>query len=142
MNYSTHKEIRVDRAPWRLDELEVRLAVVTVRDGQRSVAVPEPLTLKTLGEQDFESPPMLRLRIDEAQRLMDELWRAGVRPVEGAGSVGQLGAVQAHLEDMRRLVFDGPQAAAKPRSEPSRSRDCLGSSPVGQPSAGDLAALG
>lgn len=43
-----------------------------------------------------------------AQQLMDDLWAAGVRPTEGQGSAGQIGAVQAHLADMRKLVFDSP----------------------------------
>jgi hypothetical protein len=42
----------------------------------------------------------------EAQHLMDELWRAGLRPSEGSGSAGALAATQAHLDDMRRLVFE------------------------------------
>lgn len=50
--------------------------------------------------------PALRLQVPEAQKLMDELWNCGVRPSEGAGSVGQLAAVQAHLQDMRTLLFD------------------------------------
>lgn len=41
----------------------------------------------------------------QAQLLMDDLWNCGVRPTEGAGSAGALAAVQAHLADMRKLVF-------------------------------------
>jgi hypothetical protein len=48
--------------------------------------------------------PVLKLRESEAQQLMDQLWRCGVRPTEGKGSAGQLAAVQAHLADMRELV--------------------------------------
>jgi hypothetical protein len=43
----------------------------------------------------------------EAQVLMDDLWSAGVRPTEGAGTAGSMAAVKFHLEDMRRLVFSG-----------------------------------
>jgi hypothetical protein len=42
---------------------------------------------------------------NEAQGLMDRLWTCGIRPTEAAGSAGQLAAVQAHLEDMRKLAF-------------------------------------
>jgi len=55
--------------------------------------------------EGMEHPPLMTLSADECQQFMDELWRAGIRPTEGAGSVGQLGAVQRHLEDMRSLVF-------------------------------------
>jgi hypothetical protein len=52
-----------------------------------------------------EVKPTMRLMPEEAQALMDGLWDAGLRPVGGAGSAGQLDAVKYHLEDMRRLVF-------------------------------------
>lgn len=48
----------------------------------------------------------LRLERDAAQVLMDDLWASGIRPTEGTGSAGSLKATQAHLEDMRKLVFD------------------------------------
>lgn len=38
-------------------------------------------------------------------KLMDALWSAGIRPSNGEGNVGQIGAMKAHLEDMRALVF-------------------------------------
>ncbi len=49
--------------------------------------------------------PTLTLSLESAQRLMDELWRCGVRPTE-EGTAGQVAAMQAHLQDMRKLVFD------------------------------------
>lgn len=72
-----------------------------------TVALAVPLTLTVLSEEGLvaEQEPTMRIRPDEAQQFMDELWRVGIRPTEGAGSVGQLSAVQAHLEDMRTLVF-------------------------------------
>jgi hypothetical protein len=52
-------------------------------------------------------PKALTLNNTEAQRLMDELWNCGLRPSEGSGSAGQLESVRYHLEDMRKLVFNG-----------------------------------
>jgi len=49
--------------------------------------------------------PMLRLGIQQAQQLIDELWQCGLRPSEGTGSAGAMAATQKHLEDMRTLVF-------------------------------------
>jgi hypothetical protein len=47
------------------------------------------------------------LTAEAAQELMESLWNAGIRPSQAAGSVGQLGAVEAHLRDMRHLAFKG-----------------------------------
>ena len=50
--------------------------------------------------------PAMTLTNTEAQQLMDSLWDVGLRPSEGSGSAGAMLAVQEHLKDMRRLVFD------------------------------------
>lgn len=47
----------------------------------------------------------LLISSDTGQALMDDLWRCGLRPTEGAGSAGAMAATQRHLEDMRTLVF-------------------------------------
>lgn len=49
--------------------------------------------------------PLFRIKKSEAQILMDDLWNAGIRPTEGAGSAGSLAATQNHLEDMRMIAF-------------------------------------
>lgn len=48
--------------------------------------------------------PMAQLDENEAQLLMDELWRAGLRPSNRPGAAGQLEATQNHLADMRKIV--------------------------------------
>lgn len=85
------------------DTIAIRVAQIS----GKTVALAGPLTLTVLSEDGLmvEQEPTMRIRPDEAQQFMDELWRVGIRPTEGAGSVGQLSAVQAHLEDMRTLVF-------------------------------------
>lgn len=65
--------------------------------------------------EGLEQPPLLKLSAEECQQFIDELWRAGIRPTEGHGSVGQLGAVQRHLEDMRKLVFEASEQRLKDR---------------------------
>lgn len=50
--------------------------------------------------------PLLTLDENQAQQLMDALWAGGLRPTEGHGSAGQIGAVERHLEDMRKIVFE------------------------------------
>jgi hypothetical protein len=48
------------------------------------------------------------LQIDEAagQQLMDELYRAGIRPTEGMGSAGSMAAAQEHLKTLERQVVE------------------------------------
>lgn len=58
-----------------------------------------------LPEGDAVDEPTARLTPSEARDLMDALWFAGVRPSSGTGNIGQLGATEKHLEDMRKLVF-------------------------------------
>lgn len=45
------------------------------------------------------------MRNEFAQRLMDGLWRCGLRPTEGIGSVGALSATERHLSDMQKIAF-------------------------------------
>lgn len=53
----------------------------------------------------FTHLPLAELSIGQAQELMDELWRCGIRPSEGKGSAGSLAATERHLEDMRQIAF-------------------------------------
>lgn len=84
------------------DQIEV---FVLVRDTNRRVAFfAEPLTMKK-HEDGALASPTLRLARQDAQQWIDALWSAGLRPTEGAGSVGALAATERHLADMRQLVF-------------------------------------
>lgn len=49
--------------------------------------------------------PWVRLPPHDAQTLMDELWRCGLRPTEGTGSAGSLAATERHLKDMQTIAF-------------------------------------
>lgn len=49
--------------------------------------------------------PMLRLGIQQAQQLIDELWQCGLRPTEGVGSAGSLAATERHLKDMQMVAM-------------------------------------
>ena len=72
-----------------------------VSDG---IGVARPLTFQTAAEGEWSEPVMV-MTDGEAQELMDELWRAGLRPSEGAGSAGSLAATERHLKDMQRIAF-------------------------------------
>lgn len=49
--------------------------------------------------------PTCEISMDEAQTLMDDLWRCGLRPTEGAGSSGAMRATENHISDLRKIIF-------------------------------------
>lgn len=59
-------------------------------------------------ENLFEEGPPAPITLDDhaAQKLIDDLWDAGLRPSEGSGSAGCLAATQKHLKDMRAIAFN------------------------------------
>lgn len=84
----------------------VRLdAARNLRDGGFEVLEPATWHRVEPDEAHHSRHGFLELRPEEAQRLMDALWDAGLRPSEGSGSAGALLATQNHLNDMRALVF-------------------------------------
>lgn len=68
-------------------------------------AVAQKVEFRVLDSNAVETEPCISLSRDDAQAFMDELWSAGLRPTEGAGSAGSLAATERHLQDMRTLVF-------------------------------------
>jgi hypothetical protein len=90
--------VRANRDPWRGD-IELAFAQIT---GDTVGA--GDLTFTTIDEGSYVEPTC-RLAPGEAQELMDELWRAGIRPADGTGSTGQLGATERHLADMRGIAL-------------------------------------
>lgn len=91
--------LKVHQSPM-MDELEVYLfqrdptgaTVVTEMKGQH---VPPGAPLN----RSFSMEPTA------VQELFNQLWTLGYRPKDGTGNAGHLAAVQYHLEDMRKLVF-------------------------------------
>lgn len=84
------------------DTVELRIAVTN--GGGTHVAQPLVYDKHTTGEI---VEPFLRLGREDAQTLIDALYSTGLRPSQSAGSAGQLSSTQYHLEDMRKLVFNG-----------------------------------
>lgn len=91
--------INAQREVWS-DAIAIRLGV----KAESGFAVAMPLTMQVI-EPGSLIEPTLRLPLGAAQRLMDELWQAGVKPSQSIGSAGQVEAIKYHLEDMRKLVF-------------------------------------
>ncbi len=97
------KRIYVNRNFAYGDEYQLYLFVEQQTPSGKLVSYAESMTLRN-AEDGIRSEPLMHLRPDEAQMFMDELWKAGVRPKSGEGSVGQLAATEKHLNDMRKLV--------------------------------------
>jgi len=104
-------EFHIDRRPFDhgAGRMDVVMFIRETKGGADRISVVQPLTLAERSEEDdlngVEIPTTFSILAEEAQRMMDELWRVGVRPTQGEGSAGQLSAVTRHLEDMRTLVF-------------------------------------
>ena len=105
--YSKNTSFRVHSDPWSYDRIEIRIAVVTNDNGVKFIQSAKPIGFENIDPLDIgkEIAPALRIRREEAQSLMDELWNCGLRPTSGAGSAGQLEAIQNHLKDLQKLVF-------------------------------------
>jgi hypothetical protein len=99
---------QVERSAYR-KRLELRAAFTT--DGGQVAALWSPTVTEIEPGQIGPDAPLLTLTEADATALIDERWRAGVRPSEH-GSAGQLAATERHLADMRRLVFDSSVKAA------------------------------
>lgn len=76
-------------------------AVGPLRDGKRPVGV---MHWEECDQMD-EYPVALRVPVEQAQGLMDDLWNAGVRPTDGNGSAGAMRAAERHIADLRAVAF-------------------------------------
>ncbi|MBE2178898.1 MAG: hypothetical protein IAE97_00295 [Chthoniobacterales bacterium] len=88
---------------------EISLHAATFRpDGKLSARV-SSIQLERIDEDSLipvcENDAALRIDETAAQRLMDDLWNCGIRPTNVRHQSDALAATQAHLTDMRRIVF-------------------------------------
>ena len=60
-------------------------------------------------DANLDIQPTFSLEYETAELLMNQLWAAGIRPEADVGTQSMIKVTQAHLEDMRRLVFDTPK---------------------------------
>ena len=103
-------DFTITRRPFDPNELQLHAAAIVNECGERLVYLAQPTKLELLKEEDLlveERDPLLTMPMGSGQKLMDELWRAGLRPTEGTGSAGALAATQAHIQDLRAIVFKG-----------------------------------
>ena len=102
-----------NQIPWG-ERVEIRMG--RYGDQSHELYVAKPVVFERV-EPGAHVDPALVLHTDDAQLLMDELWRIGLRPSEGSGSAGSLAATERHLGDMRAIAFKQlgmPAAEEKP----------------------------
>lgn len=102
-------DIHAERANYgRSVDLFICLADST--DAAQRIVAARPIEFATV--DDFAAyEPCLRMNPEDAQQLMDELWRAGIRPTEGSGSAGSMVATEKHLADMRTIALGAVKKA-------------------------------
>ncbi len=66
----------------------------------------KPLEFESRELFDSDGDPVFSMDQNAAQKFMDELWVAGLRPSEGSGSAGAMAAVERHLADMQKITFN------------------------------------
>lgn len=96
------------------------LSIFFFRRQEGVLQVIPPVSLLNVAEKDacINPEPSMILKIDEGQELMDELWRAGLRPSEGTGSAGAMAATERRLlasETMLTKCLDTVLALATPK---------------------------
>lgn len=119
-----HTQIAVQREPFHGDRFLFLLthfhdAPGLVSRGRMSLERVTP-------ENEMQAPdPTFHLSPEEAQHLLDELWRQGLRPTNAVNEQSALPYIQSHLEDMRRLVFETPQGRVEVREDPALSPELI-----------------
>lgn len=96
---------------WRAEDSVVRDGVLLYRletddDGRRYMHEGAFNRVPIEPNSFYPGEATVQLAYDEAQQLINELWRIGMRPKDGSASLAHVDAMQAHLQDMRKLVFD------------------------------------
>jgi len=92
-------EICANLNPWSRD---IEISVFSFSKDARFIA--KPLVMEREEAGKYITPTAL-LTLRQAQQLVDELYRCGIRPSNGSGSAGSLAATEAQLKDMRTIAF-------------------------------------
>lgn len=80
----------------------IHIGIVTEHEGEIGYLTGDGFVKKL--SRFEELPSACALQPEQAQELMDDLFRCGIRPSSGKGSAGQLKAIENHLSDMRKIV--------------------------------------
>ena len=109
-----HMKIFVYFSPMKTEGYEL-WARYEYPDGSIGVLVNQPLEWKLLSRREYADKyegmrhePLLTFGEGSARMLMDSLWNSGIRPSDDVASTGQIGAMEGHIESLRRVLgIDG-----------------------------------
>lgn len=76
-------------------------------DGVINEVKPVDFVCKRLEAGMPYSEPALSFSMQTTQRLFDELYLLGFRPNNGQSSIAHVDALNKHLNDMRKIAFNG-----------------------------------
>ena len=95
---------------WRAEESIYlrRVQFLVTQEGPQGRAVGQPTDIMmSFGhDETCVMEPTLSIHLDEAQQIINELWRLGFRPKDGSGALAHTDAISAHLADMRTIAFN------------------------------------
>ena len=95
-------KLRIQNAPWSFG---VQMLIMEEMANGKKAYVKEVI-METVEGSGFVPPTsIIEFDLGVAQKLMDDLWNCGLRPVEGKGSVSALKATENHLKDMRDIAL-------------------------------------
>lgn len=72
-------------------------------DAEHIAVVSNPLVLEVVPFPSRDTT-LLSIHEEQAQVLMDDLWRAGVRPTDFQDPGGEVAAQRAHITDLQRVL--------------------------------------
>ena len=70
-----------------------------------SVFVIENIVMRKIEPAEYNYPPPIVIQMEQAQKLMDGLWNAGVRPTETRDRSEVVNAMKNHIQDLQKLAF-------------------------------------
>lgn len=99
-------EVHLYPEPWYVNQ---RFAVNIIHkapgvSGFQKVSVATKVEFTPVDPHCDRVEPALNIERAAAQKLLDQLWEAGLRPTAEIGSAGERKALERHLNDMRTLV--------------------------------------
>ena len=91
------------RANFMVDGID--FYIVENNPHERTRRIAKSIPMEPLDEAVSDPPAPFWLTHNNAKKLMDDLWNAGVRPTEMSATEGALAATKDHLADMRDIAF-------------------------------------